>query len=274
MKVPEWIKHFGKFLVRVVFPAHHRKVTNTVIAVGAALVLDSYLLNGLISWALQLLVASFTATETPAWGETDGSQAIWAGVILIGMSLLYSFAVYAVELAAEKSERDDAEMARAADMSQTQAVLRRDHKIYQEVLDEVGTDTRLAYFLSEHNFGVSYPRDLNSELDQFVDKWSAPEKQFQYSEIDTSFRPMWETLSELAYHLGMKGGFLAANQDLYGILDPSIHNDFDMPDHISEAIDRANELSALADKQRHTFIDVAERNFATLPQLPGAADRS
>lgn len=274
MKVPEWVKNFGKFLVRILFPTHHRKVTNTVIAVGAALVLDSYLLDGLIAWAVQLLVASFTNTEPPAWGEADSNVGICAGVILIGMSLLYSFAVHAVELAAEKSVRAEAELTRAAEMSQKQAVLHRDFKIYHEVLKEFGTDTRLAYFLSQHNFGESYPGDLNSELDQFVDKWSAPERQFQSAEIATPFTSMRETMLELAVHLAAKGGYLKANHDLYGILDPSIHHDFDVPKHISEAIDRANELSVLSDNQRQAFIEVAERHFAVLSGQADATDRS
>jgi hypothetical protein len=274
LKFPEWVKNFGKFLVRIFFPAHHRKVTNTVIAVGAALVLDSYLLNGLIAWALQLLMASFTNTEPPAWSETDSNLGIWAGVILIGMSLLYSFAVHAVEMTAEKSIRAEAESTRSAEMSQRQAVLRRDFRIYRDVLKVFGTGTRLAYFLSQHNFGGSYPSNLNSEMGQFVDKWSAPERQFQTSEIATPFTSMRETMLELADHLAAQGGYLRANHNLYCIFDPSIHHDFDVPKHVSEAIDRANELSALADKQRQAFIEVAERHFAVLFGQADATDRS
>lgn len=265
MKVPEWAKNLGKFLIRILFPTHHRKVTNTIIAVGTALVVESYLLNGLIAWALQLLVASFTNTEPPTWGEAYGNIGIWAGVTLIGMSLLYSFAIYAVELAAEKSVRADVEKARDAEVSQLQAVLRRDFKIYQEALKELGTDTRLAHFLSQQNFAVPYHRDLNSELGRFVEKWSAPERQFQCSEIATSFRSMRETMLELDRHLSAKGGYLEANHDLYCILDPVLHNDYDIPDHISEAINKANELSASASNQRQTLIEVSERHFATLP---------
>ncbi len=79
---------------------------------------------------------------------------------------------------------------------------------------------------------------------------------------------------ELAFHLAAKGSYLRANSDLYGILDPSIHHDFDVPEHISEAIDRANELSGLADNQRQAFIEVAEQHFAVLSGQADATDRS
>jgi len=266
LKVPDWVKNIGKFLVRLLFPAHHRKVTNTVIAIGAALILDSYLLNGLIAWLVQLLVASYTNTEPPIWGEADSNAGIWGGVILIGLSLLYSFAVYAVELAAKNSEREDANLTRAAAVSQKQNVLRRDLTIYREILNEFGSETRLSNFISDHNFGGSYQSSLNSDLDQFVHKWSAPEKQFQCSEIDTSFRKMREIMEKLASHLTTTGGHLNANPNRYGILDPALHNDYDIPEHISNAIARANELSALANNRRQEFIEVCERHFATLPE--------
>lgn len=265
MIIPEWVKKSGKSALKVLFPSHHRKVTNTVIAIGAALVLDGYFLNGIFSWLAQVVAAKLTDAATPSWSDANTEIGIWAGVILICMSLVYSCVVYFMELTSEKSARVHAEVTKANEAFEKQQILQRDRAIYDEVLQEIGTNTRLEDFLSNHNFGSSWRYDLNRKLDDFVNKWSAPERQFQYPEIRSEFSSMRTTMLELIQHVGWKGGFLTANDNLYCILDPSIHNDFDMPEEVSNAIDKANDLSLLAAKQRQIFIEAAERNFATLP---------
>jgi hypothetical protein len=55
-----------------------------------------------------------------------------------------------------------------------------------------------------------------------------PERQFQFSEIDTSFRLMRGTMSELLRHLAMNGGRNKVDDNLYFILDPSLHIDCDL----------------------------------------------
>ena len=265
MAVPEWMNAIGRFVFRFLFPPHHRKITKTVIAIGAALTLDSYLLNGLIALLIQSQLAELIGAAPPAWDGTENANGIWAGVLLIGMSLLYSIGVLAIETAAQKSSLADAAISKAASASETQHVLRRDRPIYQEFIEEFGTNLSLEDFVCRHDFGITWQKESTVLLNGFVVKWSAPEQQFQHFEIGEAFRPLLESMSQLIGHLWTKSSYLSVNPDRNCFLDPSIHNDFDIPEPISTAIDEANRLGTQIKDQRRLFIELAERNFANLP---------
>lgn len=265
MKAPIQIADLWQLLLRLLFPHHHRKVTTTVVGIGALLLLDGYLLQGLIAWLAQIMLAKFTGATPPTFADASADGSIVAGVALIGMALIYSVLVLIIETSEARSLREDTARASAEVAFAGQNVLRRDKRLYEDFLTDFRTGGALEYFVCEHNFGGSWHSNRSNLLDDFVIKWRAPERAYQSPEIGDAFIKLLDSMRQLNNHLNAHSGPLRANASLSGILDPSIHHDFDMPNHIDRAISEANALGTVVRDQRREFIQMAEKHFATLP---------
>lgn len=265
MKAPIQLEDLWQLLLRLLFPQHHRKVTTTVVGIGALLLLDGYLLQGLIAWLAQIMLAKLTGATPPTFADASADGSVMAGVALIGMALIYSVLVLIVETSEAKNLREDAARASAEIAVAAQNVLRRDKRLYEDFLSDFRTGGALQDFVCEHNFGGSWHSNRSNLLDDFVVKWRAPERAYQHPEIADVFIKLLDSMRQLDDHLAGRSGPLRANASLSGILDPSIHHDFDMPDHVDRAINEANALGTVVRDHRRKFIQVAEKHFATLP---------
>ncbi len=187
MKAPIQITGPWQLLLRLLFPQHHRKVTTTVVGIGALLLLDGYLLQGLIAWLAQIMLAKFTGATPPTFADASADGSILAGVALIGMALIYSVLVLIIETFEARSLRDDAARKSAEVAIAGQNVLRRDRRLYEDFLTDFRTGGSLEDFVCEHNFGGSWHSNRSNLLDDFVIKWRAPERAYQSPEIGDAF---------------------------------------------------------------------------------------
>lgn len=171
MKFPKWMGETLDFALKVWFPSHHRKITRTVVAVGATLLVDGYLLDGLLQWLVRFAVAQFAGMPTPEWTDVSGDAARWPGVVVIGLGLFFSISVLLIETYASKVGREEAARASAAALKREQNISHRDFNIYKKFLDDFASEGRLEQFVCHHNFGSSWPYDCSTELHRFIGKW-------------------------------------------------------------------------------------------------------
>lgn len=265
MKIPKWMGKTLDFLLKVWFPSHHRKITRTVVAVGAALLLDGYLLDGLLQWLVRFAVAEFSGMPTPEWSEVSGDAARWPGVVVIGLGLLFSVIVLLIETYSSNVERREAALARAEASEREKNSLQRDYIIYKKFLDDFASGRRLDEFVCHHNFGSSWSFDCSTELHNFICKWSTPEMCFLDAEISNNFLILLKNMSALAEHLVTEAGPLEVNSERLCIFEPSRHHEMDLPKHIEDAIQEANRLGCEVRKDREAFILMAEKHFSVLP---------
>lgn len=266
MKLPNWLGKTLDFLLKVWFPSHHRKITRTVVAVGAALLLDGYLLDGLLQWLVRFAVAQFAGMPTPEWSDVSGDAARWPGVVVIGLGLLFSVVVLLIETYASKVEREEAARASAVASEREQNALQRDYNIYIDFLDDFASDGRLEQFVCHHNFGSSWPYGYSTELRGFIDKWSAAETRYIDAELLENFSILLRNMSALSKHLVATAGPLEVNSERLCIFEPSRHNEMDLPKYVDDAIREANRLGGEIWKNREAFVLTAEERFSVLPR--------
>jgi hypothetical protein len=266
MKLPVWMVNAGKFLLKVWFPSHHRKITTSVIAVGATLLLDGYFLDGLLHWLARYALAQLTGTAPPEWSETANDAAIWPGVTVIGLGLLFSILVFAIETYEAKLSREGIAREKELSVETERNVLKRDFALYAQFKDQFATHGRMEYFVCNHNFGRSWRSESSDDLHQFVDTWSAPEMKFVDPELAKPFEELLSIMNDLSHHLASHAGPLEVNASFHCIFEPSRHNEMDLPGHVEEAIRRANRLGVAIREKREEFLLLAEKRFSTLPQ--------
>lgn len=266
MKLPDWVLVTANFLRKVWFPSHHRKITRTVIAVGAALLLDGYFLDGLLQWVARSAIANVTGMQPPEWSDATSDTSMWAGVIVIGLGLLFSILVLAIETYEAKSKREDLKRAMEQSLEAERNVLGRDFDLYEKFKEQFGTGSQLEYFTCNHNFGSSWRSETSGGLHNFVDTWVAPEMKFIDPELSDCFEVLLSGMSDLSGHLATHAGPLEVNANFHCIFEPSRHNEMDLPAHVDKAITEANRMGVSVRKQREAFIMTAERRFAVLPR--------
>jgi len=266
MKLPVWMTNAGKFLLKVWFPSHHRKITTSVIAVGATLLLDGYFLDGLLQWLARYALAQLTGTVTPEWSQTANDAEIWPGVTVIGLGLLFSILVFSIETYDAKLTRECIAREKELSGEAERNVLKRDLALYAQFKDHFATHGRLEYFVCNHNFGSSWPSQSSGDLHQFVDTWAAPEMKFVNPDLAKTFEELLSNMVNLSDHLVSHAGPLEVNSSFHCIFEPSRHNEMDLPSHVEEAIRRANRLGVEIRKNRSEFLLLAEKRFSILPQ--------
>lgn len=253
----ESLKPVWDFLRPFIFPEFHRKITRRTLYTGIFLVVGT----PFIQWLIQSLLVAGISTAlnlplAPLIESLDDGQKF--GFWLIIASLTYSAIVLWVQSHEAREKRVHVEKER-------QNILKRDYHLYRAFLEQFGSDEALDTFVCHHNFDAAYRREQSYLLHDFVNTWSAPEKCFQQREIAESFGKLFESMQNLSSHLATYSGPLRASTDLYGIVDRSVHNDFELPAHVKEAVKFANQLGSKVFTQRQDFIRLAESYFATLP---------
>lgn len=254
MKVPDWLKQFGHFVLKILFPAHHRKITTIVVSVGAALAIDGWLLGGVLQYLVRLVMAHFTGTPLPQWDDVSGSDTRWQGVIILAMGLIYSAVVLWIETV----------VAQNAQAGRAQNILKRDRTLYLKFKEQFGTDSPLESFVCHHPFGISWPSENWMALHRFVEKWRAPERKYVDKDLAADFTQLLDDMAELVEHLAREASPLMARTEFDCIFDPSLHCEFDTPKHIDLAIKKANDLALKIKEERRAFILHAEGRFAAI----------
>lgn len=243
-----WLKNYY-------FPPFHKKVVISVLGIGSAILLDGYFLQGLVRWGLQVLLMKITGGASPDFSEVETNEVL--GVILIGLALLYSLLTFALEQWSIKQVAMD-------NLSSSKKQLERDKALYDDWKKELGSNTFLADFIKNHHFGTTWDYKQSQRLDDFCNKWSTPEHRFLHGNLSSLIDEILAELKHLNQHLGETSGPLKANADLQCIFDPSMHDEWDMPDHIEQAIDKANSISHAIAEKREKFIEEAEIVFSKI----------
>lgn len=246
-----------EFMRPIIFPEYHKKITRTTLWLGVGLLVGTPFLQ----WIVQtmIIVGAASAFDLPLdilLKHLEGGQQ-W-GVLLVAFSLIYSATILWIQTTSINADRS-----RSFQVSQN--VLRKDCARYQDFLKRFATGGNLEYFICHHNFGSSWRKNINDSLLDFVREWSAPEKSFQDKEIFKCFNDLLTNMQRLDALLAIHSSPLRANADLYGIIDPSIHNDWDLPETIDEIVSEANQIGIEIRDQRKAFILLAEQKFAGLP---------
>ncbi|MCP9483948.1 hypothetical protein NNA36_18455 [Shimia sp. CNT1-13L.2] len=176
---------------------------------------------------------------------------------MIGLALLYSFLTFALEQWSIKQVEMD-------NLSSSKKQLERDKALYDDWKKEFGSNTFLADFIKNHHFGTTWNYEQSQRLDDFCNKWSTPEHRFLHDDLSSLIDEILAELKHLNLHLGATSGPLKANVNLQCIFDPSMHDEWNMPDHTKDAIDIANSISLAIAEKREKFVEEAEMVFSKI----------
>lgn len=257
MEFRKWLKELWDLVLKVWFPSHHRKITKTVVGVGAAILLDEYFLNGLLQWVVRCVVAYLAGMPTPEWNDVSGDAANWIGVVVIGLGLLFSVTVLLIETYNLKIDRDRTS-------EKEKSTLQRDYDIYKQFLKDFASNSTLEQFTCHHNFQDSWHRQHANELSAFIEKWSAAEMRYVDAKLLDDFRKLLEDMKALDSKLGMAAGPLISNPDWRCIYDPSQHHGINHPKPVEDAIKAANHLGDVIRDSHEKFILASEKHFSYL----------
>lgn len=253
----KWFWALWEFARPILFPEHHRKITRTTQWVGITLLLGTPFLQWLIQILIAAGISSALGLPLSALAEyIEGGQPWGFGLIIA--SLIYSAVILWIQSADLRASQTKA-------AQDSQNVLHRDFQLYQRFLERFKTGGPLENFICHHNFGGSWRRELDGLFHEFMWEWSAPEIAFQEPDIAASFSVLLTSMKDLEAHLTEHSSPLRANGDLSCIFDPTLHDEFDGPRYIDEAITEANRLGVLVRDQRVAFIRLANGKFAALP---------
>ena len=241
------IKSVGLFLKPYVFPTHHRRVTNKVLLIGGALLVDDYFFGGVIRWVVLSFIQSYIPADIPVPTETDGGL---YGALIIVAVLTYSGMIHFIDSIIEVNRANVVQGGQR----------KRDKKIYSAFMKDFGSRCGLDDFLREHDFGTTWSSETDA-LYPFVRKWGAVELKFMDNELDELAAPLLVSLKSLARHLESSAGPLQANAALLCIFDPSIHSSYGLPLNIKTQIKQANELANDVIRARDALVGRAEQKL-------------
>ncbi len=121
-----------------------------------------------------------------------------------------------------------------------------DHKLYQEFLELMPSNSNALYILEQHDFGSSFERKLLRVIEQFVYEWDCSEKQFLNQELENHRKVFWNKCNEFINLLSKttsptSGGF-------YSVVSDRMLNSLDRPEWLE------NEIKEINSKASEVFI--------------------
>ncbi|MYN14975.1 hypothetical protein GSY71_17705 [Pusillimonas sp. TS35] len=236
-----WLKRSASWVLHWLFPDASNRLARRVLWLAAAVLIAPPVLHYLlIKWLAGWLGLDIQDQLAQIYVDR-GQMPYWIGTLLVAFALLHNlFFIWISERnRVLKNQVDDWE--RNSDLS-----------LFNDLLVLLPSSSRSIRLLSEHDFGHSFHLDELSSLDDFIDKWGAPEYRFHASDLEDAKRVFWNEAREFSKLLSLKSSPTRAG--LQSVVPQDHISDWEWPDWVSEDVSLVNNAVSNAFDAHQTLV--------------------